>query len=843
MKTIRKKMLAVALMAVLLCTQYAIGFAAVEVTEKAAGTPLVYSYYPFDGGKHGNFGTAASKSGTEIGTFNSNLLSNKWIGDHTNTTANGLGKGFSSTNAVEIPNDAVTFDKFTASAWFACNHIDTISNNGKVHRIMSNGGYGQTAGWYVGVLVNVNGSTYIACNIGGTAGKSVFVNVTDSKGVYLGQSWHNVMLVADRDNNKAYVYLDGAEIASFDTEESWYNDAVENAYIGGYKSGETLVEGFCGYISDVQIVNRAMTARQVLTYYKDGAADSAVLLADQFRGSTATLLGNSVTLAGDIGVNYYMNLSEELAANSDVSMHFTLADGSVQTVAESTYHKDKDAYIYTCKLPAKHMTDVVTAQLFEGEAPRSEKYEFSIKDYADTLLSDNAQSPVMKQLVTNMLHYGAYAQKYFNYRTDHLANEGLSPLDLGEVTQAVLEPYAAGSVIKAEGFGSIAATNLQLKSETALCVYIQPEDGIRGEDYVFQCGEAILEQGSYGDWIMVKVPDIAAHKLSDIFTITAVNKANSEERYEFQYGVFTYAYNALDDNYAGRASLKELIKAMYLYHEAAVAAKADWSLDGVLKILEIGNSFSWDCMSYVPGIVNSLGVENINLGILYIGGSSINDHANNASGDAAAYTYYTNKGNGWNTAPGYKLSQVLPAENWDYVIIKQASGSSGLADAHDNVDTLIDYIRSFVPEQTKIVWNMTWAYQQDSAHPEFANYDKDQMTMYHAIANVTQERILSNDRIEFVIPTGTVIQNARTSYVGDTLTLDGHHLSEPYGRYLGGMSYVHFLTGLSLDHVTYAPAGVDAGRRQIAVESVYHADTTPYGVTNSSYTEAPAAAK
>ena len=65
---------------------------------------------------------------------------------------------------------------------------------------------------------------------------------------------------------------------------------------------------------------------------------------------------------------------------------------------------------------------------------------------------------------------------------------------------------------------------------------------------------------------------------------------------------------------------------------------------------------------------------------------------------------------------------------------------------------------------------MTWAYQADSTHSGFNNYGKDQMTMYNAIVNAAQTKIVTNDNIEIIIPVGTAVQNVRTSYIGDTLT-------------------------------------------------------------------------
>ena len=65
---------------------------------------------------------------------------------------------------------------------------------------------------------------------------------------------------------------------------------------------------------------------------------------------------------------------------------------------------------------------------------------------------------------------------------------------------------------------------------------------------------------------------------------------------------------------------------------------------------------------------------------------------------------------------------------------------------------------------------MTWAYAENSTHSDFPRYDRDLMTMYNRIVAATNAKIDTNDRIFGVIPAGTAVQNARTSYIEDNLT-------------------------------------------------------------------------
>lgn len=262
-----------------------------------------------------------------------------------------------------------------------------------------------------------------------------------------------------------------------------------------------------------------------------------------------------------------------------------------------------------------------------------------------------------------------------------------------------------------------------------------------------------------------------------------------------------------------------------------------------LSVLMIGNSFSMDTMAYAADIALSAGVKEVYFGNLHIGGCSLSYHATNAQQNSPNYQYFVNKNGKWNKAavqfpppPGdTSLATALHSHSWDYVCLQQVSGSSGDADSYnDDLSYMIDYVQTHAPG-AKLVWNMTWAYQQDSNHPDFARYNNDQTTMYNAIVSAVQQKICPNDVFVHVIPAGTAVQNSRTSVLGDTITLDGFHMSRPYGRYLVGLMLVKTLTGRPIDNVTFRPRGVTAKQRLIAIESVNNAFATPFAVTDSAY--------
>lgn len=378
----------------------------------------------------------------------------------------------------------------------------------------------------------------------------------------------------ERHSNKFRIY--GYDSGGFSTRDFTSFDFTKDHAIGFVKKSngtwDLAIDGVTQSVSYVNdFVNNMLVSSPKKTYvnFIPHESGSTVLTVKNLSFKEVGLSGNSVVLDGTIGVKYYMSLGADVVNNiSQASMKFTLENGTVQTVTDYIYDEEQDAYVYTCQLPAKHMADVVKAQLYVNGVAYYDEYRVSVKEYANKLLNDDTQTSETKSIVTNMLHYGAFAQTYFQYNTDALANEGLKPLNLANVDQTKFNDYKALQV-KAEGFGEIVASNLNLKSGTSLNLYLDLQDTIDATEYTFKCGETVLEQGEYNGGTMVTVPNIGAHELDSIFTITAEHKTDTAKKYEFQYSVYNYVYNALDENYTGKVGLKDLMKALYRYNEAA----------------------------------------------------------------------------------------------------------------------------------------------------------------------------------------------------------------------------------------------------------------------------------
>lgn len=257
-----------------------------------------------------------------------------------------------------------------------------------------------------------------------------------------------------------------------------------------------------------------------------------------------------------------------------------------------------------------------------------------------------------------------------------------------------------------------------------------------------------------------------------------------------------------------------------------------------IKILAIGNSFSDDAMAYLWNLLKDVGCKQVIIANLYIGGCTLDAHYNNIKNNATKYTYKKNTSGSFVNTESSTVLHGLNDEKWDYITLQQASGSSGRRPTYSHVNDILDTVVSTNP-QAKVYWHMTWAYQQDSDHNDFPTYNSDQMTMYQSIVNAVTKEIQPNSRFTGIIPSGTTVQNLRTSFLGDTLTRDGYHMSKDFGRYSVGLTWVATLLGeKALDKITWVPSSYTSlsARLNMLKDSVKDALKTPFSVTNSKYT-------
>lgn len=278
-----------------------------------------------------------------------------------------------------------------------------------------------------------------------------------------------------------------------------------------------------------------------------------------------------------------------------------------------------------------------------------------------------------------------------------------------------------------------------------------------------------------------------------------------------------------------------------MLHEVAFATEGK-----SLKVLAIGNSYSTDALEHLWQIADDAGYKEIILANLYIGSSGLELHWRNAQEDRDAYGYHKNVTGNWERVANKSIKYGIQDEEWDVITIHERgmySGTPGEILKDNRLNNLVKYIHEHKPKSsTKVVWHMTWAYEEGRDVATLENtYNGNQLAMYEAIVNAVETAILPEEGFDFFIPSGTALQNVRTSYIGDNVTRDGHHLSHNLGRYTAGLTWFHKITGDSLAEITWVPNQVEITPQilEIVKEAVLSAVENPLQISPSAHTTRP----
>ena len=278
----------------------------------------------------------------------------------------------------------------------------------------------------------------------------------------------------------------------------------------------------------------------------DGKCDDCGAIID---GIGAKLAGYSLSLTGNIGVNFYMELSNKIIADKDAYMQFTLPNGTVTKVLVSeaqtntTINAEKTYYRFPCEVASYEMTQDIKAQMFDGNGKCGKEYTYTVRDYAQYLIDHVDLYQDAYPFAVAMLNYGACSQKYFNKAVDELANKYLNDNEL-EI-QDRFDGYINGFVAnKAENkvLGQFAGLSMVLKSETTLNIFYEPKEGIDVSKLNFIVDGKEITPVKRGQYYILSLENIKANELGNSKKFTVTDGTNTLSG---DYCAMMYCYQVL----------------------------------------------------------------------------------------------------------------------------------------------------------------------------------------------------------------------------------------------------------------------------------------------------------
>lgn len=210
-----------------------------------------------------------------------------------------------------------------------------------------------------------------------------------------------------------------------------------------------------------------------------------------------------------------------------------------------------------------------------------------------------------------------------------------------------------------------------------------------------------------------------------------------------------------------------------------------------LDILFIGNSFSIDTSAALPSILSSLGINTVNVYVLYKGGCSMKEHYNYFLNDNSVYELYLYNSRGeTRLEKSTTMRNVFKRFAYDIVVFQQYSLESGDYSTYEPYLSRIiqAYRLTTISARTTFAFNQTWAYS--SRHKNIKKYGTPEL-MWKSICDATRKMKVTTG-IDIIIPCGTAVQNARSVAALKTekeFTRDNQHIDLHMGRYLTACTF------------------------------------------------------
>lgn len=289
---------------------------------------------------------------------------------------------------------------------------------------------------------------------------------------------------------------------------------------------------------------------------------------------------HSLSLNGDIGVNFYVNIPTFERDREDITITFSWEGNSDSTKVVTVPLEDVELYNgyykFTCNVCAAEMNDEIEAKLRYGdELIATDTY--SVKQYADVILYDAAwiasyQSAhddydELATLVKTMLNYGATAQAQFSHNTGNPVNDGLdyeiTPLTDDEIT-AIAGELPNRSIDLSEYGLAYYGYSLLLKTKTTLRFYFRITDRELYDASLICFGESDEVKTYNENFVYIEITDIAAKNLCASSALTVGEKAFGT------FSALSYVKDTLTDESSSEIT-KATSTALYRYNEAALS--------------------------------------------------------------------------------------------------------------------------------------------------------------------------------------------------------------------------------------------------------------------------------
>ena len=296
-----------------------------------------------------------------------------------------------------------------------------------------------------------------------------------------------------------------------------------------------------------------------------------------------------------------------------------------------------------------------------------------------------------------------------------------------------------------------------------------------------------------------------------------------------------------------------------------------------LKVLTLGHSLAVDTNHMLNLVADIEGIgdyEEVVIGTLYYSGCRLSQHVSFIRSGEAAYSLYLSSTATPERPPeilnDFTMEMALRHDYWDIIVMMGNRWELLAENGYTNGN--IQTIQSYVNEKklnplAYFAWHAPWAAPTDEElldmypyepNPNKVNYQKygnSRETLFEAMCQGVADHIMTDETFRFVIPTGTAMQNAWSSYLTEKdLHRDYGHATDMARAMTAYVWYcklmgIEQLEEIQLDVIPKAFLKSTADKTQgrvlteaekaIMLESINNALKNPLEMTQSQYTEKP----
>lgn len=290
--------------------------------------------------------------------------------------------------------------------------------------------------------------------------------------------------------------------------------------------------------------------------------------------SLSSLVGYSLNLSGEFGLNFHMLLDNKATEDASAYMQLTAAGGSIKKVlvkdAEVRQNGKIRETIFFCKAAPKELGQTISAQLFFDDGQESgEAYTFSVQEYANQMGKRPDMYLLTQETLKMLLNYGACAQIYFNYNLENMADSDLDEMERklpDEKTICEYLEFDEDQFSEIEGI-VYEGTSLIMASELTIRHYFELKEGAEITQYTFrlkETGQTIEPVRCDSNYSL----DISHLTVNDLYRPYQVKVSyHGDDSHFITYSIASYI-KAVLQNEAATRELKNLVKSLFCFYKS-----------------------------------------------------------------------------------------------------------------------------------------------------------------------------------------------------------------------------------------------------------------------------------